>query len=135
MSMSHVNKRGPIFLSDTAALLGIGHPDEEGALYLEFEQQLQITVSLETHDIDSVLMYAEIGDTPGGDEYLRDICQANFLGAGTADAVLALRSDEPIVCIFQRVYVDVYSPQAFLPVLQAFCNVAAIWQQRLRRYA
>ena len=129
-----VSYSGLTFLTDVARLLGLDNSDEITVLYLTLEGGGQITVSLETDTVESLLLYTELGDVPVGDTFLRDIGQANFLGAGTGSAVLALRPDASVACCFRRVLVGIHSPEDFLPILKAFCEVATSWQQRLRTY-
>lgn len=125
---------GQIFLTELARLLGAHHPEDSAALYLTLESDVQVTVSLETSSIESVLLYAELGDVPSGDAFLQDMGQANFLGAGTDGAVLALRPDDPVACLFRQIPISIHSPDDFLPLLMTFCEVATNWQQRLRTY-
>ncbi|CAM4259083.1 Type III secretion system chaperone [Bordetella tumbae] len=125
---------GQIFLTELARLLGAHQPEDSAALYLTLESDVQVTVSLETSSIESVLLYAELGDVPSGDAFLQDMGQANFLGAGTEGAVLALRPDDPVACLFKQVPIGIHSPDDFLPLLKTFCEVATNWQQRIRTY-
>ncbi len=126
-------KEGTVFLEDVAHLLGVGDLEVKSALYLTLEAGVRVTAGLETDNVENVLLYAEIGHvSPGKDEFLRDMAQANFLGAGTEDAILALRPDEPIACLFKRVPINNHSPQDFLPILDTFCQVATNWHLRLK---
>lgn len=130
----HVGHGGLAYLTDVAHLLGAESSGESDALYVTLEGGAKITVSLETDNLESLLLYTELGDAPTGDRFLQDLGQANFLGAGTDGAVLALRPDKPIACFFKRVMVGIHSPEDFLPILKSFCEVATAWQQRLRSY-
>ncbi|WP_415807903.1 type III secretion system chaperone [Bordetella muralis] len=125
---------GQLFLRELARLLGAPQPEDSAVLYLTLESDQQVTVSLETSSIETVLLYTELGGAPSGDAFLQDMGHANFLGAGTEGAVLALRPDDPVVCLFKSVPTGVHSPDDFLPLLKTFCEVAVNWQQRLRAY-
>ncbi|MBV8406781.1 MAG: type III secretion system chaperone [Alphaproteobacteria bacterium] len=126
------DQAGSIFLKDVAQLLNVGDLDASSALYLTLESGLPVTVSLETEgERESALLYAEIGKLPT-DAFLREMAQANFLGAGTDNAILALRPDQPTVCLFKRIALASCNPQDFLPVLDAFCQVATRWQLHLQ---
>jgi hypothetical protein len=122
------------FLTELARFLGAHEPEDSTVLYLTLDTDVQVTVTLETSGHASVLLYAELGDSPTTDRFLRDIAQANFLGAGTQDSVLALRPDNRVVCLFRQVPLELHSPHDFVPLLQTFCEVASSWRQRLRSY-
>lgn len=125
---------GQLFLTELARVLGAPQTEGSAVLYLTLESDLQVTVTLETSSIETVLLYTELGVAPSGDAFLQDMGQANFLGAGTEGAVLALRPDDPVICLFRNVPTGVHNPEDFLPLLKTFCEVAVNWQQRLRTY-
>lgn len=129
------DQNGLIFLKDVANLLGADELDISSALYLTLEGGVRVTLSLDSDVVGGVLLYADIGEMPNDGDFLREMAQANFLGAGTDDAILALRPDEPTVSIFKRITFTNLSPQAFLPVLDAFCQVATRWHLRLQASA
>ncbi|OZI59252.1 hypothetical protein CAL20_06455 [Bordetella genomosp. 4] len=125
---------GQLFLTELARLLGAPQAEDSAVLYLTLAGDVQVTVSLETSGVESVLLYAELGGVPSGDAFLQDIGRANFLGAGTEGAVLALRPDDPVACLFRHVPTGVHCPDDCLPILKTFCEVATNWQQRIRTY-
>ncbi|MDR1457963.1 MAG: type III secretion system chaperone [Puniceicoccales bacterium] len=115
--------------------IGDLEPDEEGACYLAFDEDL-IMKCAALEDLNQVEMISYVGVLQGDSvDILREILKYNHFWSDTAGANLGITEDDNTVMLSQHIDMDFVDEDTFYKSVEVFVNAMDHWKTKFPEFA